>query len=248
MGSGWMDRCQEWVKPLSQNRNLTSPSDQWSQSEDLFRPGANGWIIWWFHFGTSRNSPTTNSFWVKDHILYFHANKYKIWQNIINKCLCIFFITFKMYQAGQIEPPSGPVLVRRPYVWHPWSIVYVGNKERENGIGKSLVVCAKFALNQISKACWCLTVWAGEHTPQQYPRETRERRSPFMHSYLLICLTRPTADGVMWWKSNNALPKYPLVAYLPPRSPWYKESNVVQLDVKLWVKWNLWKQPGSLCL
>lgn len=159
-----------------------------------------------------------------------------------------FFITFKMYQAGQIEPPSGPVLVRRPYVWHPWSIVYVGNKERENGIGKSLVVCAKFALNQISKACWCLTVWAGEHTPQQYPRETRERRSPFMHSYLLICLTRPTADGVMWWKSNNALPKYPLVAYLPPRSPWYKESNVVQLDVKLWVKWNLWKQPGSLCL
>lgn len=37
---------------------------------------------------------------------------------------------------------------------------------------KSLVGCAKFTLNQITKAYWCLTVWAGVQTPQQYPRET----------------------------------------------------------------------------
>lgn len=53
---------------------------------------------------------------------------------------------------------------------------------------KSPVACAKFTLNQITKAYWCLTVWAGVQTPQQYPRETH-CCSPFMHSYLLIWLT-----------------------------------------------------------
>lgn len=32
---------------------------------------------------------------------------------------------------------------------------------------RSPAACAKFTLNQITKAYWCLTVWAGVQTPQQ---------------------------------------------------------------------------------
>lgn len=38
---------------------------------------------------------------------------------------------------------------------------------------KSPAGCAKFTLNQITKAYWCLTVGAGLQASQQYPRETR---------------------------------------------------------------------------
>lgn len=88
---------------------------------------------------------------------------------------------------------------------------------------KSPVACAKFTLNQITKAYWCLTVWAGVQTPRQYPRETRKHCSPFMHSYLLIWLTLSSAESLIHWKSNNTLPKCPFYAYLLSQSLSYWE-------------------------
>lgn len=33
----------------------------------------------------------------------------------------IYYTVLDNVQAGRVEPASGPILVRRPYVWHPGS-------------------------------------------------------------------------------------------------------------------------------
>lgn len=57
-------------------------------------------------------------------------------------------------------------------------------KERVWGGIQCEISSDKFTLNQITKASWCSAAGAAVQIPQQYPGETLQQFSPFMHSYL----------------------------------------------------------------